>query len=87
MSETPRLPSTRKHVQSSFQHAHSALWNANHGRRKQRSIIKEMDRGQQGSESPQKSSESYSHANQSSFGVEERLEVRPPLARLLKNNH
>jgi hypothetical protein len=33
--------------------------------------------GQQGTESPQKSLESYSHVNQSSFGVEERLEVRP----------
>jgi hypothetical protein len=42
--------------------------------------------GQQGTERPQKSLESYSHANQSSFGVEERLEVRPPLARLLKIN-
>lgn len=43
--------------------------------------------GQQGTESPQKSLESYSHANQSSFGVEERLEVATTLARLLKNNH
>jgi hypothetical protein len=44
MSETLRLSSTRKHVQPSFRHAHSALWwNANHGRRKQRSI-KETDR-------------------------------------------